>query len=350
MDIISIIVPCYNVESYLIDCIESVVNQTDLNWELILVNDGSKDKTSLICDNYAEEDSRIKVIHKENGGLVSARNAGYVVATGNWIMYLDGDDWIDTNTCEKLQTYIHDHKDVDIVFWKCIQELQNISIKGKWDWGCDEQCKLYTNEQCKYLAQHTLVYKSGIATAYCKLIRAEYARDNGIIHDSTLRQGAEGLEFSLRAFYHAKKVLYVNEYFNHYRYNPQSISKKIDEKNTQYLIDCFTVMKKNIEVFTNKRVYMEAFYQRVCYVLIAIALNTYFHKDNKDSLFLKCRKYSSIIKGNEILYNSVRYCDISVLDKQRRIAFYMIKYKMFFLLPIVSWIKLFMLKRGKYNY
>ena len=134
-------------------------------------------------------------IKRKNGGLVSARNAGYEVTTGDWLMYLDGDDWIDTDTCEKLVKYLGKYPDVDIVFWKCIQELGSNSIKGKWEWTCREQEHLYVDDECHELARHTLVYKSGIATAYCKLIRADYAKTYGISHDDRLRQGAEGLEF-----------------------------------------------------------------------------------------------------------------------------------------------------------
>ena len=107
------------------------LNQTYQDWELLLVDDGSRDLTPRICDDYAKKDSRIKVIHKQNGGLVSARNTGYDAATGDWHMYLDGDDWIDMDTCEKLISYLSSHTDVDIVFWKCIQELGDISIRGK---------------------------------------------------------------------------------------------------------------------------------------------------------------------------------------------------------------------------
>lgn len=350
MDKISIIVPCYNVQDYLEECVESIIKQTYFNWELILVDDGSKDLSSQICDRYVQEDSRVRVIHKPNGGLVSARNAGYEVAKGDWIMYLDGDDWIELDTCEKIMQKIDEHNQPDIIFWKCIQELGNISIKGKWEWPCTDLYRTYVNDECRELAKNTLIYKSGIATAYCKLIKASYARDFNIFHNPHLKQGAEGLEFSLRAFYYARKALYVNEYFNHYRYNPQSISKKIDEKNTQYLVDCFNVMKNDIEAFVDRKTYMEPLYQRICYVLIAIALNTYFHKDNKDSLFLKCQKYSLVIRNNKILYDSIKYCNVSVFDKQRRITFYMIKYKLYFMLPIISWLKLYMLKRGKFNY
>lgn len=127
---ISIIVPCYKVEDFLPKCVESLMAQSHKDIEIILVDDGSPDDTGKLCDEYAKKDSRIKVVHKQNGGLVSARNAGYDVATGDWIMYVDGDDWLDADCCQIMLDAIADNLDVDIVFWKCIQELGEHSIKG----------------------------------------------------------------------------------------------------------------------------------------------------------------------------------------------------------------------------
>ena len=92
--LISIIVPVYKVEKYLPRCIESILGQTYTNFELILVDDGTPDRSGIICDRYAEKDSRIKVIHKENGGVSTARNAGIDVAQGKWITFVDSDDWV----------------------------------------------------------------------------------------------------------------------------------------------------------------------------------------------------------------------------------------------------------------
>lgn len=348
--LINIIVPCYNVEEYLDKCVNSLVNQTYSNIEIILVDDGSSDNTPHLCDKWASKDNRIKVIHKENGGLVSARNTGYQAVNGEWMMYLDADDWIDTDTCEKLLMAIQDQKNVDIVFWKYIQELGNKSIKGKSEWPCKDKQHIYIGLECIELARNTLIYKSGIATAYCKLIRTEYARKNNIYHNPSLRQGAEGIEFSLRAFYHAQKALYINAYYNHYRFNPNSISKKIDEKNTQYLIDCFQVIKKDIERFENKDAFMSEFYQRIVYVLIAIAMNTYFHTSNTDSLKTKIHKYKDVINNNPIFKDSLQYCHTSGMDKLRKITLLFIRYKMYFMLHFISKAKQYMLKRGKYNY
>lgn len=102
---ISIIIPVYNVSAYLPQCVESVLNQTYKDLEIILVDDGSKDNSGTLCDEYAKKDSRIKVIHKENGGLSDARNVGTSQAKGNWIFYLDSDDWIVPNAIEVLFQY-----------------------------------------------------------------------------------------------------------------------------------------------------------------------------------------------------------------------------------------------------
>ena len=104
--LISIVVPIYQIDRYIGICIESLLNQTYENLEIILVDDGSPDRCPEICDLYASKDSRIKVIHKENGGLVSARKAGLLSATGKYVGYVDGDDWIGAGFVESLYTAI----------------------------------------------------------------------------------------------------------------------------------------------------------------------------------------------------------------------------------------------------
>jgi glycosyltransferase involved in cell wall biosynthesis len=98
--LVSIIVPVYNSEAFLDRCVQSIINQSYKNIEVILVNDGSPDASKQMCDDYAANDSRIKVIHKANGGLVSARKAGLKLSTGEYILYVDGDDWIETDLIE----------------------------------------------------------------------------------------------------------------------------------------------------------------------------------------------------------------------------------------------------------
>lgn len=96
--LISIVVPAYNVENYIRKCIDSILNQTYSNWELLLIV-GGQDSTPSICDEYASKDSRIKAIH-DNKGLAPARNVGFHNAVGEWITYIDGDDWVEPNMLE----------------------------------------------------------------------------------------------------------------------------------------------------------------------------------------------------------------------------------------------------------
>ena len=100
---VSVIIPIYKVEQYLARCIDSVLRQTVSDLEIILVDDGSPDACGAICDEYAKKDDRIRVIHKENGGLSSARNAGIKIAKGEYIAFVDSDDWIDENFIKLLK-------------------------------------------------------------------------------------------------------------------------------------------------------------------------------------------------------------------------------------------------------
>lgn len=101
-DLVSVIVPIFNIEHYLERCVDSIINQTYKNLEIILVDDGSPDNCPSMCDNYANKDSRIKVIHKKNGGLSDARNAGMKVATGKYISFIDSDDYVSSEFIETL--------------------------------------------------------------------------------------------------------------------------------------------------------------------------------------------------------------------------------------------------------
>ena len=106
--IVSVIVPVYRAEKYVSRCIDSILNQTYSNWELILVDDGSPDNSGLICDEYAAKDNRIRVSHKENGGVSSARNLGIDKATGDWLMFVDADDWLNVEAISSCRPFFDD--------------------------------------------------------------------------------------------------------------------------------------------------------------------------------------------------------------------------------------------------
>ena len=121
--LISVIVPIYKVEPYLKQCVDSIINQTYKNLEIILVDDGSPDGCPHICDEYAQQDNRVRVIHKINGGLSSARNAGLDIATGEYIAFVDSDDWLESDMYRTLVDLLHKY-DADVA--ECAHEKSGI--------------------------------------------------------------------------------------------------------------------------------------------------------------------------------------------------------------------------------
>lgn len=164
-ELVTIVVPVYKVEKYIDKCINSILNQTYKNLEIILVDDGSPDTCKEICDNYAKQDIRIKVIHKENGGLSDARNAGIDVATGRFISFVDSDDYIDSEYIELLYRSItKDKSDMAISSHKVIYENGTILEKAT-----GEESILNSKEVLK-----RILYDDGIdLSAWAKLYKIE---------------------------------------------------------------------------------------------------------------------------------------------------------------------------------
>ncbi len=148
-DLISVIVPVYNMEKYLDRCVESLINQTHKNLEIILIDDGSRDSSPQLCDDWASKDNRVKVIHKQNAGVSSARNDGIAVANGDFIAFIDSDDWIDETMYEKM---IQKQKelDYDIVFagYKLAYDEASYNVVEK---SLPQFCE---SKDIKYLLRH----------------------------------------------------------------------------------------------------------------------------------------------------------------------------------------------------
>lgn len=223
--IISIVVPIYKVEKELDRCVQSIMHQTYRNIEIILVDDGSPDKCPAMCDEYAKKDERIVVIHKKNGGLSDARNAGLRIAKGDYVMYVDSDDYIESDACEKLIEHITD--DIDLVVGAC-KEINGSSIKFQRHTNLEEG-KVY--EAQEYV---TRSIKKGewYAPAWLNLYRRLFLME----HDLFYKEGYifEDMEMLPRLFLANPKVTYVDYPFYYYIIRENSImtsantKKKID--------------------------------------------------------------------------------------------------------------------------
>lgn len=172
---VSVIVPVYNVEDYIRECLDSLINQTLTDIEIILVDDGSKDLSGDICDEYAKKDCRIKVIHKENGGQSSARNAGLKVSTGEYILFVDSDDYIVENT---LETLLNEAKknDADIVHGDIKNDDQSLEDKEFRKLNCD-----YKKVTCSEFLKEKIRTETYDIVPVLYFVRKKYLEKNNII-------------------------------------------------------------------------------------------------------------------------------------------------------------------------
>lgn len=210
---VSIIIPVYNVEKYLKRCIESARKQTYKDIEIILVDDGSEDNSGILCDTYAHEDNRILVVHKKNGGLSSARNAGNRIATGDFIFYLDSDDYLAQNCIEKLVSLsIDNNADISIIQMLYISEDTNDEIRM----NVNEETKSFTAEKA---IEESLYQRYFSCCAPAKL----YKKD--IIEGIDFPEGrlSEDLATCHLFFHKAKKIASTNVIGYYYRQHDNSI-------------------------------------------------------------------------------------------------------------------------------
>lgn len=236
---VSIIVPVYNSEGTLTKCIESILVQSFGDFEIILINDGSNDRSLDLCKKYKGQDSRITVLTKPNGGVSSARNLGLDKAQGDWVVFVDSDDWIDKDYCKNLISVAcsslsfvitrHDFTDKHV---ESIKECLNLSGE----------------ERINYIIENRVLDFSG---PYCKLFNREILNKNKIRFPENIHMGEDGI-FLTRYLNSTKEltVLDINDY--HYQDNSLSLSHRFYNFQSEYL--CYRTWKKEIEeLFKGKK-------------------------------------------------------------------------------------------------
>lgn len=243
METISVIIPVYNIEKYLPACLDSIIQQTYRCLEIILVDDGSKDNTGNICDEYAAKDTRIKVIHKTNGGVSSARNNGMDAATGKYISFVDGDDWIDPQMYETLYNNALKYN-ADI---SCCGIAQR-QIDGRISTLADDELKFFNREQLiKGFFDDSLI-KETMYGPYNKIIKKELIK--GHRFDTRFAIG-EDLLFMFECLEMAESTVLDNKPMYQYIKRPGSATtSSFSEKRMHYIAVADILMNKCKEKYT----------------------------------------------------------------------------------------------------
>lgn len=262
--LISVIVPVYNVEGFLENSVKSITEQTFKNLEIILVDDGSTDNSGLICQKLVEQDSRIKVIHKENGGLSSARNAGLDVATGVYVMFIDSDDLYEKNSCEVLYNKI-EKTNADFVTANYI----HITYDGqKWEKPLFnfEDFKLEISDYKKsFFVMNSVVWN--------KIFRRDFIEEHKLRF--VPKAIAEDAIFSTYCYVHSNNAYYINDIVYNYRQNKEnvSISTNCTKNYFEKLNESYKLIFNNFET-TNNIGFYRFFYARIMPYLLCKIIDT----------------------------------------------------------------------------
>ena len=294
---ISVIIPVYNVEQYLKQCLDSVINQSMKNLEIILVNDGSTDCSGDICDKYAQKDSRITVIHKENQGLAAARQTGLDAAHGEYIGFIDSDDWLEPEMYEEMYRAAKS-EDVDIVF-----------------------CNVYRNEDKKeqaYFASGYYNHEQMVKTIFPRLLagftsegeentirwcnwlriyKKKMIDSHNIRFDSRFRR-CQDLPFTFECTIHANSYYYLGEsYLYHNRMNYDSLSKGYT-KNMWGLIKPLVLYLQNIVDNYGEYDFQEQMNRRAALFVFECCENEN-KPNNKRSLLQRWKTILDIMKDSD---------------------------------------------------
>ena len=235
MDLVSIIVPVYKTEQYLSRCVNSILNQSYSNIEIILVDDGSPDDCPRLCNEFEEKYSNVKVVHKKNGGLSSARNAGLDVCKGNYISFIDSDDFIEKNFIRRLYESLKKfNADVEMV------QYAQVTSESDLPYVKPQKEKVYKNNDVE-----KAFLKLKIDSVCVGLYRAEVLEKQRFIEGKT----SEDIPFNFDVFRKIKTFIYIPEKRYYYYYNPESISNGPLDKN---MLNYLEFRKEICEYYSTK--------------------------------------------------------------------------------------------------
>lgn len=324
---ISVIVPVYNVEQYLSRCIDSILAQTFTNLELLLIDDGSKDKSGDICDEYAKKDDRIRVFHTKNGGVSMARNLGVDNARGEWINFIDSDDWVEPDLYSSI-IHIIEENNIDLVCWNYFIDKDKQSRPVAY---IDKNLSIKSNDEIIHLLRKA-IYGSynkyihmpnyDMISSVNKIYKTELLRTAGIRFNQTLVRAEDAL-FNIMYLKKVSHIAITNKCFYHYVMRDSSVMHSQDKSLFFKLYQSLNAIKNNIDL--KDPISIQCFFGRIVgYV------NEYFTLylcDPKMSLSEFKKHLSMISEMADTLPITLQYH--KVLKRYSRIMSYFIRHRFY---------------------
>lgn len=308
-ELITIIVPIYNMEKYLEKCLQSLCNQTYHNTEIILVNDGSSDGSAAICEKYRQLDRRISVFHQQNRGLSAARNTGIENASGKYLCFVDADDWVDSRYCEKLYNAVVKY-DTPIALCDFVKvENDDVSMTvalSTINTKCYSETKIL-----HWLSDWKSEEYTRLVVAWNKIYDrkcfAELRYPEGILHED---------EFVIhRILNGCEKLAIIEEPLYFYRQHSNSIMGRNDYETNLHHLDIVKALEDRIEFFCgkNQQAFVDAFHNYLRNV------NSFYdmYRHNKDKIYNEARKnllkrYRTYFREYKQFFDLKSYCNYAI--------------------------------------
>lgn len=294
----SVIIPVYNMAQLLPRCLDSLINQTYADIEIILIDDGSTDNSGKICDDYSKKDDRIIVIHQKNAGVSAARNTGLDKASGDYLSFVDPDDWVVPEMYDTLAKYVADKK-IDILRFNAYRKdevINPLPFRNEYkDKLLDEKIML------PLIGAETFGGMFILGVLWLHIFKREIIEEHNICFNKKLRRCEDRL-FTLTALLHSKNIVFIDSILYHYEVNEGSLSNKYDPLRWEQEITYLAELKKEYskckpKEFTEKadiRIKSE-------YLLRAVtSVNNEFFSDNKNGFISKYRNTKDIINNTNV--------------------------------------------------
>ncbi len=318
---ISIIIPCYNVEKFVQQCVNSILVQKHSDLEIILVNDGSKDNTLHVLEELAEKDKRIKIINQENKGLSGARNTGIAQATGEYLMFVDADDWLETNALEVISEKFNQE---DLLCFSYNRVFQNkilprdLQLEGKYNASFIQRRMVgLIGEELSDPSQ-----ADSLVTVWGKLYKTKIIQNNKIEFVDTKLIGTEDAFFNIQYLEFAHSVYVLNQpLYNYQKENSSSLTKLYKP----YLFQQWKALYYKISgIIANKKVeYKVALQNRIALSLIGLGINETY----SDAPFYAKVKKISIILHDDAYQKAYQNLSMKYFPLHWKLFFYAAKYK-----------------------
>ncbi|MBE5870281.1 MAG: glycosyltransferase [Lachnospiraceae bacterium] len=330
---VSIVVPVYNMEKYLDRCVKSIQAQTLQDIEIILVDDGGKDRSVQMCDEYAAADSRIKVLHKPNGGLTSAWKAGSRIATGEYTGYIDSDDFIEREMYERLyERAVQENADIACCGLKHFYEAKD---HEEWTEQMEFPQDVFSVEQLRdkmfpvLINNGSFMGRSLQPNRVTKLVRTSLVQKNLSLCDDRVDVG-EDFQFSLCMFLDADKVVILKDYFPYYYWmNNTSMTMKYDE----HYIERIKRLKENLERISDQKNVFDFKPQItndfLCLTVLEVKGSIY---KRKGTAYRILRKDLVKICTDDVVVKALKEADMPGLSAAEKLFLFFMKYHFYFLI------------------